>query len=422
MKNRTALLSAAAIGAMALAGAAHAQDTTTAWKGAPQFQNDTLTFKVRGRVYFDVVNQDVDFEDPAATDLSSTASRIRTARLGVEGTWNQNWGYKAEASISSGGGSTQWEDLILEYKPTDTASVMIGNFKSTGFENISSSRYITFMERGPFTDVMDNGRVMTAAVKANGEAWTLTGFVHGDSVNNTDPAVGSSEQFGYGARGTFAPINGDATKLHLGGSARFRDRGKGAAPLFNYQVRNNTNFGGRYTTTGGIGDKDSQYAAEFLLIHKSLSLQAEYAVIDVERANGASEDLDAFYVSASWFPTGEMRNLDVRRGELGRTRILNPVTAGGFGAVELAVRYDSVDLSEAFTQAAPPVAAVSALAGQYEAWTLGATWYPFPYVRFMVNYTDSENDLTPVLRAAPLSPTAPDVKVKTLQFRAQYDF
>ncbi len=427
MRIKIALFATAAVGAMAFSGQALAQETTTVWKGAPQFVNDTLTFKVRGRVYYDVVSQDVDFANPTATDLSTATSRIRTARIGVEGTWNQNWAYKAEAALSSAGGVTQWEDLTLEYKPNDTTSLMIGNFKSTGFENISSSRYITMMERGPFNDVMDNGRVMTAAAKINGETWTAAAFIHGDSVNSADPALGSSEQFGYGARGTFVPVNGDFTKLHLGGSIRFRDRGKGAAPLFQYRVRNNTNFGGRNVDTGAIGDKDAQYAAEFLLIHKAFSLQGEYLSANVERANGIDHDIDAFYVSGSWFLTGEMRNLDVKRGELGRTRILNPMTAGGMGAVELAVRYDSVDLTEAFTQArpappAPAVAAISPLAGEYTALTFGATWYPFPYVRFMLNYTDAENDLTPIRLANPALQINPDVDVKTLQFRTQYDF
>ena len=243
-------------------------------------------------------------------------SRLRTARLGVEGTWNQNWAYKAEASIASAGGTTQWEDLILEYKPNDTTSLMIGNFKTTGFENISSSRYISFMERGPFNDVMDNGRVMSAQAKINGETWTAAAFVNGDSVNAADPALGSSEQIAYGVRGTWAPINADNSKLYVGGSVRVRDHGKGAAPSFNYQVRNNTNYGARYIATGAMGDKDTAYALEGLYIYKSFSLQGEYAMIDAERANGLSQDIDVCYVLASWLPTGEKRNIDAKKGEL----------------------------------------------------------------------------------------------------------
>ena len=72
--------------------------------------------------------------------------------------------------------------------------------------------------------------------------------------------------------------------------------------------------------------------------------------------------------------------------------------------------------------ATPTSAAISPLAGEYSAITVGANWYPFPYVRFMVNYSDSDNDLTPIALAAPATPVNPDVSVKTLQFRAQLDF
>ena len=113
MRNKIALFATAAVALAASTGVANAQDTSIAWKGAPQFTNDTLTFKVRGRIYYDVVNQDVDFEDPAQAEHSTTTSRIRPARLGIEGARKQNWAYKAEASISSAGGTSQWEALIL---------------------------------------------------------------------------------------------------------------------------------------------------------------------------------------------------------------------------------------------------------------------------------------------------------------------
>ena len=115
MITKTSLVCGSALGALmalAMATGASAQDTTIAWKGAPQFSNDTLTFKVRGRVYMDVVSQEVD--RGVGNDFSSQVSRVRTARLGVEGTWNQNWAYKAEATLSSTGGTTQWEDVVLE--------------------------------------------------------------------------------------------------------------------------------------------------------------------------------------------------------------------------------------------------------------------------------------------------------------------
>lgn len=408
MNSKTSLCAGAALGVMLAMGlganSASAQETTTAWRGAPQFQNDTLTFKVRGRVYFDVVHQDVDRQ--VGQDFDATVSRVRTARLGVEGTWNANWAYKAEASISSAGGTTQWEDIILEYKPTESSSIMVGNFKTVSLENISSSRYITFMERGAYNDVLDIGRVVNISAKMNGENWTAAVAVSGDSINAADPAqgpTGGSEVLGANARFTYMPINNDTTKLHLGVWGRYRDRQDQAN--LTYQVRNNTNYGARYTSSGAVGVSDTMIGVEGLLIQGPFSLQGEFAHVEVDRIANVSQDFDAWYLAGSWFVTGEMRNMNPKTGELGRTRILNPTTSGGWGAVELAARYDSIDLSD-FT-------GTPATQGEYTAWTLGANWYPFPYVRFMANFTKSEND-NPAVGA--------DVDVKTLQFRAQFDF
>ena len=406
MNTKTSLVCGSALGALmalAMATGASAQETTTAWKGAPQFSNDTLTFKVRGRVYMDVVSQEVDRATGA--DFSAQVSRVRTARLGVEGTWNQNWAYKAEAAISSAGGVTQWEDVVLEYKPNDFTSIMVGNFKTVSLENISSSRYITFMERGPFNDIIDAGRVMNISAKMNGENWTVQAAVSGDSINAADPTVvasGGSEQVSINARATWAPIITDTQTLHLGIWARQRDRADQGG--FNYQVRNNTNYGARYVSSGAIGDADTMIGLEGLYIHGPFSLQGEYANIDIDRTKGLQQEANAYYLAASWFLTGEKRNMDVKKGELGRTKILSPMTAGGFGAFELAARYDSADLTD--------ITGV-ATAGEYTAWTLGATWYPFPYVRFMTNYTKSQNDNAAI---------GSDVDVDTLQFRAQFDF
>ena len=403
MKINTSLCAGAALGviALAIAGGAQAQDTTTAWKGAPQFQNDTLTFKVRGRVYEDFVHQEVDRQTGA--DFDANVTRLRTARLGVEGTWNANWAYKAEFTVA--GGSANWEDLILEYKPTESISIMAGNFKTVSFENISSSRYTTFMERGPFNDVLDIGRVMNLQVKANGENWTAAAAISGDSLNNADPtatATGGSETLGVNGRVTWVPINSDTTKLHVGAWARYRDRQDQAN--FTYQARNNTNYGARYITTGAVGVSDTMVGLEGVFIQGPFSVQGEWATADVDRLANVSSNLKSYYVSGSWFVTGEMKNLDVKKGEWGRTKILNPMTSGGLGALELAVRYDNTDLTD-FN--------IPATAGEYSAWTLGANWYPHPYVRFMANYTKSENDNRAV---------GADVDVETLQFRAQFDF
>lgn len=414
MITKTSLVGGSALGVMLALGlgvSAQAQDTTTSWKGAPQFANDTLTFKVRGRVYEDVIYQDVD-RTGTGVDFKAWNTRLRTARLGVEGTWNSSWAYKAEVNFTQN--QAVWEDLMLEFKPTETSSIILGNFKTISLENITSSRYNTMMERGAFNDVIDGGRVMNLQYKVNGPNWTAAVALSGDSVNNTDVATNSAtnseETFGYNGRFTFAPIDLDETKLHLGVWGRYRSRGDQAN--FAYQVRNNTNYGARYTSSGAIGVSDKMIGLEGALVHKNFSVQSEYARITADRTGALSDvEFDAFYVTGSFFLTGETRRYEAAKGEFNRTKILSPMTAGGTGAWEVALRYDQVDLTD--------LAAV-ATAGEYKAFTAGLNWYPHPYVRFQANYTKAQND-NPTLTAG-VNRELNDVDVDTFQMRAQFDF
>lgn len=399
------LLTGAALGIISAltAGAALAQDaqtTSITWNGAPEFSYGEFTFKPRGRVYFDYVNQDV--EPAVGPDFSASESRIRTARLGVEGTWAQRWSYVAEVAIN--GGEANWEDLIIAYAPTENSSIRVGHFKSISLENLTSSRYTTFMERGPFNDLISGGRVMTLAAGLNGDNWSLTGGVHGDSINDSD--VAGDEQTGAFVRAHVAPVVNDEMKLHLGAWARVRDRGDDTP--FRYRVRNNTNFGDRYTDAGssplGAGDQDTTFGLEAAGVWRSFSVQGEWATVNADLTGGGEADADAYYVFASFFPTGEQRRYSASSGKFNRVSVRNPVTSGGIGAIELAARYDNADLTEF---AGVPTA------GEYSAVTVGATWYPFSHVRFMANYTDSQNDAQ-ILTS--------DVDVQTFQVRAQFDF
>lgn len=375
--------------------------TSSAWKGAPEYSWGDFTIKPRGRVFADYVDQDVD--RAVGADFSDSEDRFRTARIGLQGSWGEHWSFVAEANFTNG--ESNWEDLLIEYAPNDHTAVTLGNFKSLSLENLTSSRFTTFMERGTFADLIDAGRVMTLAARTGGDNWSVTGGVHGDSVNDGAPGDGD-EQRGVFVRAHFAPVVTDDTKIHLGVWARDRDRRDDTA--FRYRVRNNTNFGARYTDAGssplGAGDGDTALGLEAAGVWRNFSVQGEWATIDADLTGGGSAGGTGYYVFASFFPTGEQRKYKAADGKFDRVSIRNPVTQGGMGAVELAVRYDAADLTEF---------AGVATAGEYSAVTLGATWYPWSHVRFMANYTDSKNEG---------QVAAADVDVQTLQFRAQFDF
>lgn len=403
--RQNSLLAGAALAAVLplAAGPALAQTapTSSAWKGAPEYSWGDFTIKPRGRVFADYVSQDVD--RAVGLDFSDSEDRFRTARIGLQGSWGERWSFVAEGNFTNG--ESNWEDLLIEYAPNDHTAVTLGNFKSLSLENLTSSRFTTFMERGTFADLIDAGRVMTLAARTGGDNWSVTGGVHGDSVNDGAPGDGD-EQGGVFMRAHYAPVVTDETKIHLGVWARDRDRRDDTA--FRYRVRNNTNFGARYTDAGssplGAGDGDTAIGLEAAGVWRNFSVQGEWATIDADLTGGGSAGATGYYVFASFFPTGEQRKYKAADGKFDRVSIREPLNRGGMGAVELAVRYDAADLTEF---AGVPTA------GEYSAVTLGATWYPWSHIRFMANYTDAKNDA---------QVAASDVDVQTLQFRAQFDF
>jgi phosphate-selective porin OprO/OprP len=423
MTIKTALCAGTALCVSLLtAAAASAQDTTVAWKGAPQWTNDDVQFKVRGRLLLDYVYQDVKRDAPLP-DYKTSNVRGRQAFLGVEGKLNNYIAYKAEGGAVNGG-AWAWDDVVIEYKPNEMTSLMVGNIKAAGLENLTSTRFLSFMDRGPYGDLGPDSYVLSVVAKVNGFNWTATGALQGDSINNADvnntatTNPGSKERVGATARFSYAPILSDANKVHLAVWARYRNHGDESG--FSYQGRPNTNYGtnGIYYSTKGIGKTDETIGVEGAWVHNSFSVQGEYADIKVNRLQtvspGADPDIKVGYAYASFWPTGESRNYDATKGEFGRPKIIDPITAGGLGGVELLVRYDYADLTDAYKSASTVASrTLTQDAGKYTGWTLGANYYPTSYARLQANYTNAEiNNPGP----------GRDVKINQFQMRAQIDF
>ncbi|PLR18907.1 porin [Caulobacter zeae] len=418
MSVSASLLSRSALGfslALGLAAAAQAQDLGVKWSGSPQFSNDDVAFKVRGRILLDAVFQDVERDGPGG-DFDTRNVRGRQVFLGIEGKLNNYFAYKAEGGAVNGG-AWAWDDVLIEYKPNEPVSLMFGNIKAAGLENLTSTRFITFMDRGPYGDFGVDSYLLGVVAKYQGLNYSLTGAVQGAPINTADLAnanADSKERITLTTRAHWAPVNGDLDKLHLALSYRYRNRGDEGA--FVYSGRTNTAYSNAtFYTSGGIGNRDKTLAFEGAYVHGPFSVQGEYASIDVTRLGGAAVGGDpkikVGYAYVTFWPTGEMRNYDAMAGEFKRPKILNPVTAGGWGGVELALRYDIADTTEAYETLKTKPAASQA--GEYKAVTLGVNYYPTSYVRFQANYTDGDVDNFGANQ---------DYSIKQFQLRAQLDF
>jgi phosphate-selective porin OprO and OprP len=143
------------------------------------------------------------------------------------------------------------------------------------------------------------------------------------------------------------------------------------------------------TTTFGA-ESAHQIGVEAALVFGPFSLQGEYmlafgfeptSVLTSTVADAIEEAaLQAFYIMASFFLTGESRAYDPGEGVFDRPRPKQNFLLGGLGAWELAVRLSHIDLTDA--QAIGGATA----GGKQLNLTLGVNWYPNPHVRVIANY------------------------------------
>ena len=204
-------------------------DLKVKWKGAPELSSSDgkFKFKVRGRVMADYDHINQDFNVTGRPDVS--AVELRRARLGVEGVVFYDVKYKFEADFADN--EVAIKDAYVAYagfKPKDwgIGEIRAGNqYVYNSIEEITSSRFITFLERPAYQEAFFLDRQIGAAILAGSEHWSFQTGIYGAPVAEVTDYL--QDQNAYSVRLTVAPINRDVNGvhqvLHLGASYRHRD-------------------------------------------------------------------------------------------------------------------------------------------------------------------------------------------------------
>jgi phosphate-selective porin OprO/OprP len=143
----------------------------------------------------------------------------------------------------------------------------------------------------------------------------------------------------------------------------------------------------KFLSTGDMKYVDSydQIGGGFAGVFGPVSFQAEYQQTKVNRADTTivavrDHEFSGYYGQVSWLLTGETRPYSSSEGEFGRV-----IPKGRFGALELGLRYSTMDLND--------ITAVDAIkGGSAENLTLGLTWFMNANHKLMVNVTQVDND------------------------------
>ena len=408
------------------------------WKGAPEYADKDagFTFKPRGRIQYDagyVTNPDDQPNGGLLTRNLGFNTRVRRIRLGAEGTIPGGFGYKFEMDYANG--SVGFGDAVITYAPAGKPyNFTIGNHETlNGLEQITSSRFTSFMERAAFDDAFVNTRrigVNAGYVNAAGDLRFNAGLFAGHSIDGTF----DNESWIAAARGTYSPLLG-GNQFHFGANFQHREfQSNNAGTTASASGQPSTNQLARYrarpfsqTTdvrfvdTGNFAAKsDDIFGLEFGGIFKSLHVAAEgqylksnaYSAGDTLDFSGGST-LNQFpgatvtalvpdgnpsfmggYVEAGYFLTGETRGY--KNGLWDRTKVLKPFSKGGWGAVQLNGRVDYLDLNSGKLKRAfnnnfqTGVATASnnfTRGGKQLGLLASVVWIPEDWMRFYVQYS-----------------------------------
>lgn len=371
-----------------------------------KFTSDDGKFETRlgGRVQVDAAWYD---EDNVNLDGES-GTEIRRARLFVKGTMYDVWNFKGQYDFA--GNEAEIKDAYIGYTGFKPVKLTIGQFKQPfGLEDLTSSKYITFMERAMATNAFATGHRIGLGANYADDHWTWGAAVYGrEEGDDTD----GDEGYGAGARLTWAPWNEKTRVFHLGVAGAWEDPNDNDVRFRARPESHKTDT--RLVDTEDIPEPDTfvRYGLEVATVLGPFSLQGEYMGINAQSDQVSDPDLSGWYAYGSWFITGESRKY--KKGEFGRVSPKSVVGNNGIGAWELAIRYSSIDLEDADT-----------LGGEQDNITVGVNWYATKYVRFMANYVHvdadpftRENDN--VVDAA--EPGEDDDSPNIFQLRAQIDF
>ena len=323
---------------------------------------------------------------------------IRRARLILEGHLLNRFSYKFQYEFQ-GAGSRRLMDAYVDTRILPYLSVRVGQFKTPfGFEQYSADKNIPFAERSMgflLTPLRDVG------LMAHGSFWDRrvnygVGIFNGDGVD--DSVGGDEDSPGLVGRAVFMPFK------DLGGP--FWD-GLQFGGSFSYSKvdRNNVNIKAKTTGLTTFFDvnasakfniireakSQTRYGAELAWVYGPLLAWGEYINLKFSDVQTSSDEFNInvtdYYGALLWMVTGEKPS--IKGGKIQPIKPSRNLWQGGWGALGLAVRYDSFDAGDS---AYDYLIQEGISVRKATSYTVALNWYLNPYVRLLIDASRTDFD------------------------------
>lgn len=339
------------------------------------------TMQFTGRIQLDYVNADpfytgskLEYED-GINEVS-----FRRVRFGVEGYFSNVWKYSLELDFD-GVSEVEVKDANVNYRGFDNSQIKVG-FQKFGFglEATGSSAHLAFLERAS-TDTFSPERAVGASWLYYGDGYNFTAGYGITALINDDDL--NEKQDVFNTRFTMSPIKNSDHLLHIGASALYTQNNSNMEET-RYRARPNTKATGRLIDTGKFDTESTQhYGIEAAYQHRNFLLQAEYMMAKTDVDDEGSATFMGSYAQAVYTLTGESWNYGTKKGTFKSIKPDNAISAGGYGAWEIAARVDYADFNDS---------GVDVFGGQKTDYVLGLNWYLENNLKAQLNYVHTQVD------------------------------
>jgi len=378
------------------------------WKDGLAFKSrDNRTFqgKIGGRLLLDAALYPPDDKDRSDIGNTPAGAEFRQVRLRTEGRINTGIETKYKLQLDFAGGEVAFKDVYIELSDIPVVgNVRAGHFKETiGLEAMNSRRFLTFMERSTVSDAFwaerNTGLSFGNSFLNDRMTWSSGTYIDVDDGGDGDIDSNGS----LASRLTGLPYENLEKRqlLHLGfsvGGANAKDNS------VRYRARPDSHLAPRFIDTGTFDAHNSYLvASEVAFVWGPLSIQGEYMHQIVDTIPAGEISLSGYYVTGSYFLTGESRQYKKSTGAFDRISPFKnfSLSGSGIGAVQLALRYSSLDLNNSVVAG-----------GKMDTITAGLNWHLTPSTRAMFNYIYADVETN----------AGTDVNAHIVQGRLQVDF
>ena len=360
-------------------------------KSAPSLSlsQGEILFSINGRIMVDFATWDGE-PFSGVPGESGAGSELRRARIYLKGKYH-DWQYRLQTDFADD--KTRNKSAYIKYTGFELVDLYIGKHKEPfGLENLSSSKYISAMERSA-------SNANFAGARAIGFSMASSGKHHGLHVGVFDVGSTSTEaNFAVTGRATYVLQSSANHLAHFGLSYSARQHDDSEV----YAIENRA--GVHPTSIKSIisGDtfiSDSNvYGLELAYAWQRWTASVEYSAAKLTgKTTESDRDFSNYYLQLSYFITDDKRKYSVDSGTFGSVSPSSPK-----GAMEIFSRFEGIDLSD------------NNVGTDANIVTLGLNWFATKYTRVSLNYVYSD------LEYAQLTSNGTNIDGSAFSLRAQF--